>query len=169
MLWYLSNRANPAAAKLADRHYSRQKPGTSQFVSPGRCVVLLTKDCDALWVSSWPKFVRHQWHGAWNCAIFRNESKFLSSILIRQAIAATQYLWGLPPSEGMITFVNTEKIKPKSPWNKNQFPWGRCFQKAGFKPAKPNPWTKSGKFVLELPYDKFPTPQPPIDAQLCLF
>lgn len=32
MLWHLSHRADPASAEIADRHYSRQKPGTPQFV-----------------------------------------------------------------------------------------------------------------------------------------
>src|SRR5690242_7545534 len=51
--WYLSHRADPRAVPLADRHYNRQKPGTPQFVPPGRCLVLLTADAGALWVTSW--------------------------------------------------------------------------------------------------------------------
>lgn len=42
MRWCTSNRADPAAARLADRHYNRQKPGTPQFVPTGSCV-------DRLW------------------------------------------------------------------------------------------------------------------------
>lgn len=52
--WRRSDRADPAALILADRHYSRQKPGTPQFVQPGRCLVLVTEDRTALWVTSWP-------------------------------------------------------------------------------------------------------------------
>jgi hypothetical protein len=40
MLWTPSHRADPPARLIADRHYSRQKPGTEQFVKPGRCFVL---------------------------------------------------------------------------------------------------------------------------------
>jgi hypothetical protein len=54
MHWYLSDRADSRALPLADRHYNRQKPGTPQFVPPGRCVVLLTERADALFVMSWP-------------------------------------------------------------------------------------------------------------------
>lgn len=40
MIWQLSDRADPEARRIADRHYNRQKPGTPQFVPPGRCLVL---------------------------------------------------------------------------------------------------------------------------------
>lgn len=39
-LWRLSYRADPITRAIADRHYNRQKPGTAQFVPPGRCLVL---------------------------------------------------------------------------------------------------------------------------------
>jgi hypothetical protein len=37
----LSHRADHRALPLADRHYNRQKPGTPQFVPPGRCMGML--------------------------------------------------------------------------------------------------------------------------------
>jgi hypothetical protein len=95
MHWTLSHRADRRALSLADRHYNRQKPGTPQFVPPGRCVVLLTPNADALWVSSWPlaRYTKHQWADAWVCSYFCNESLVLSSTLITQAVAAIKYLW----------------------------------------------------------------------------
>jgi hypothetical protein len=65
MYWNISYRADPKALPIADRHYNRQKPGTPQFVPPGRCLVLLTENADALWVSSWPfaEYVKHAWGG----------------------------------------------------------------------------------------------------------
>jgi len=63
MIWRLSHRADQEARQIADRHYSRQKPGTPQFVPPGRCLVLV---CDgAYWVTSWPfaEFTKHAWGG----------------------------------------------------------------------------------------------------------
>ena len=65
--WRLSDRFDPAALPLADAHYNRRKPGSPQFVPPGRCLVLLTEDRSALWVTSWPfaQYVRHAWPGAW--------------------------------------------------------------------------------------------------------
>ena len=37
--WHMSHRADPAAKRLADRHYNRQKPNSPQFVPPGSCLV----------------------------------------------------------------------------------------------------------------------------------
>jgi hypothetical protein len=81
--WRLSHRADAAALPLADRHYNRQKPGTPQFVPPGRCMVLLTAAADALWVSSWPfaEYVKHAWAGAWVCSCFRSGADRRSDIL----------------------------------------------------------------------------------------
>lgn len=40
MIWETSWKADPRAREVADRHYNRQKPGTPQFVPPGRALVL---------------------------------------------------------------------------------------------------------------------------------
>ena len=104
MKWQLSDRADPEAVAIADRHYNRQKIGTPQFVPPGRCLVL--KQANALWVTSWPfaKYVRHAWPGAWVNSLFRNEGAGLSSDLITQAVALTRAKWK-PPSLGIVSFV----------------------------------------------------------------
>lgn len=54
MRWVVSDRFDPRALPLADRHYNRQKVGSNQFVPPGSCLVLLTPNADALWVTSAP-------------------------------------------------------------------------------------------------------------------
>ena len=65
MKWHLSHRADKRALPLANRHYNRQSPNSPQFVPPGRCLVLLTQDTGALFVSSWPlaAYVKHAWAG----------------------------------------------------------------------------------------------------------
>jgi hypothetical protein len=75
VIWRLSHRADPEAVAIADRHYNRQKPGTPQFVPPGRCLVLVATEGVALWVTSWPfaEYVRHRWPGAWVNSCFRRE------------------------------------------------------------------------------------------------
>jgi len=150
MRWHESYRASERALPIADRHYNRQKPGTPQFVPPGRCLVLLTDDASALWVTSWPfaEFTKHAWAGAWVCSCFRNEGPHLSSDLVREACAATVEAFGAPPPLGMITFIDTEKTRRK------RDP-GRCFRKAGFVPATPRT-TEGGLVALQLLPNAFP-------------
>lgn len=100
-MWAKSWRADPRAKELADRHYNRQNPDSDQFVPPGRCLVLTadTETGRAYWATSWPyaEYVKHDWPGAWINSAFRNEGAALSSVLIRQAVAATLWRWRVPP------------------------------------------------------------------------
>lgn len=125
--WRLSWRADPDAVAVADRHYNRQKPGTSQFVPPGRCLVLKTADRSAVWTTSWPfpEFVAHAWPGAWVNSLFRNEGPHRSSDLIRWAVAHTRAAWPVVPDLGIVSFVDASKTTPK------QVP-GWCFRHAGW-------------------------------------
>ncbi len=147
---------------MADRHYSRQKIGSPQFVPPGRCLVLYTETETgrALWVTSWPfaEYVKHAWAGAWVCSLFRNEKAALSSLLITQAVAATRYTFGEPPALGMITFVLPSAIRSTNP--------GYCYQRAGFKRCGA---AKDGKPCLQLLPDKMPPACPAIGSQGGLF
>ena len=156
MRWIRSNRADPEVVPLADRHYNRQKIGSPQFAPPGRCVVFKTELRDAFWITSWPyaQYVKHAWAGAWVCSAFRNESIYLSSDLIREAVAATLHLYGSPPDLGMITFVNADKVRKK------RDP-GRCYKKAGFKVVGV---TKGGLIALQLLPVDMPLAAPPMEA-----
>lgn len=139
--WRVTNRADPVACSIADRHYTRQKPGSSQFVPPGRCLVLITDNASALWVTSFPfaEYVKHEWAGAWICSLFRNEGHYLSSALIREAVALTYRRYGEPPSNGMVTFINRGKVRRKRDY-------GRCFLRAGFAVVGE---TKGGLLALQ--------------------
>lgn len=158
MYWRLSYRADIAALPLANRHYSRQKPETGQFVAPGRCVVLTGLGADALWVSLWQKHVDHAWKDAWVCSLFRNESDVLSSALIRQAVAATRFGWPVVPAQGMVTFVDAARVRRK------RDP-GRCFLRAGFEPCGT---TKGGLLAFQMPPDAMPEAEAPVGGQLAL-
>lgn len=160
MRWRLSNRADPAANVLAKRHYSCQSPESDQFVAPGCPVVLLTPAADALWVSLRQRFVDHAWPGAWVCSLFRNEGPYLSSELIREAVAATLWAWGSPPHEGVITFVDPNQVRHK------RDP-GRCFLRAGFFPIGTT--RKRRRLVFQLLPAAMPTEAAPLDAQPWLF
>jgi len=146
LTWRLSTRADPRALALADRHYNRQKIGSPQFVPPGRCLVLLTPNADALWVTSWPfaEHVQHAWAGAFVCSLFRNESSYLSSMLIMEAVEATVAHFGVVPEEGFISFIDRDKTRRK------RDP-GRCYHKAGWKTVGE---TKGGLVAVAL--DHFP-------------
>lgn len=170
MDWFLSHRADKNVIPLADRHYNRQKIGSPQFVPPGTCLVLATEKYDSFWVTSWPKaeYVKHAWAGAWVCSAFRNESDLLSSDLIRQAVSATRSKWEIPPSIGMITFVDPKKVRKKRDF-------GRCYLRAGFRPARCvqhpvkvetcpacNSKTRAGLIALQLLPEDMPDPIAPI-------
>lgn len=154
MLWHVSHRADKRALPIADRHYNRQSVGSDQFVPPGRCIVLLTANADALWVTSWPfaEFTKHAWAGAWVCSCFRNESPHLSSLLISQAVSVTRSIWPEIPKLGMVTFVDPAHVRKKRDW-------GRCYLKAGFERCGE---TKGGLKALILTPEKMPEPSPPL-------
>lgn len=151
--WWLSHRADPLAAALADRHYNRQKIGSPQFVPPGSCLVLLSDDRRAFWVTSYPKaeYVRHAWAGAWMCSAFRSEGAGCASELIRMAVAATRAHYGEPPPLGMVTFVDREKVRPTMVRGRSV--WGWTYRKAGFTEAGE---TKGGLLALQLSPDAMP-------------
>lgn len=155
MHWHMSHRADPKAKALADRHYNRQNPESPQFVPPGRCLVLITGDETAFWITSYPfaEFVRHAWAGAFVCSAFRNEGTTLASDLVRDALAATRWRWPDLPELGMVTFVNAEKVRKK------RDP-GRCFRKAGFRPVG---YTKGGLVALQIRPEEFPAAEAPTD------
>jgi hypothetical protein len=138
--WRLSDRYDPAAVALADRHYSRQKPGTPQFIAPGPYVALISADKTALWVTRWPRYSQHAWAGAWENSLFRKEGDGLASDMIRYAVAHTRARWPAVPDLGMVTFIDAGKIRHK------RDP-GRCYLRAGFRHAG---YTGKGLRVLQL-------------------
>lgn len=150
MTWHLSHRADPRGKRLADRHYSRQTPESDQFVKPGRCLVLWQPN--ALWVTSWPyaEHTKHEWAGAWECSLFRNEGDQLSSTLITEAVAATRWRYGKPPDGGIITFVDAGEVESGEP--------GYCYRCAGWSRAGK---TKGGLYAWQLLPSQMPHPEAP--------
>lgn len=131
--WIRVTKFDPRTAKLADRHYSRRKVGSPQFMPPGETIVLLSTDERAVW--GW-------WRPApssglqsmnrldgWTCTIFRNEGPIQSSALVLDAEQAIRSL-GVPCGpDGLITYVWSAKVRSINP--------GCCFKKAG--------WRRTGK------------------------
>lgn len=168
--WEISYRTDPRARKQADQHYSRQSVGAKNFVKPGSCLVLVLPGDTAYWVTSncIAEYVKHDWAGAWECSAFRNDgSGLIGSDLILDAISATLWKYGTPPSLGMITMVDPSKVAGTFMRidGVKTLVWGYCFIKAGFEYAG---WTKSGKYVLRLRPEKMPEPKQPRNSQTIL-
>src|SRR5215472_5573798 len=161
--WRPSWHADPVAAALADRDYNRQAHGATQFVPPGRRLVLLTADKSAVWVTSWPQsqFVRDAWPGAAVCSLFRNERRdlHLSSDLITAAVAHTRAHWPAAPADGLVTFVDPARTQRK------RDP-GRCLRRAGWQNVG---FTAGGIYVLQQLRSAMPPPAPVPGAQPALF
>jgi hypothetical protein len=120
---------NLSACALADRHYSRRKPGSSQFMPPGQTIVLLTLDELAVW--GWwrphPDSGIQSMNGrdGWTCTIFRNESPTLSSLLVLDAEEVfVEFGLDIGP-DGLLTYVWDAKIRSCNP--------GYCFKRAGYQ------------------------------------
>jgi hypothetical protein len=153
--WLKSHRADPVARELADRHYNRQKIGAPQFAPPGSCCVFVTECRRAFWITSAPfaQYVKHRWRGAWVCSAFRSENAGKASELITSAVAASVAHYGFVPLFGMVTFIDTEKVKPIIVRGKKT--WGYTYLRAGFEHVGE---TEGGLLALQLFASKFPPP-----------
>jgi hypothetical protein len=118
---------------LFDRHYSRQRYRDGRepklFVGPGEKVVLITEECDGLFV--WRRFLDASGQIGVNCAIFRNEGRIRSSELILDAEAVAMRRW---PGERMYTYVDPRGVRSVNP--------GCCFKKAGWRRIGVTKWNK---------------------------
>lgn len=131
--WRRSHRFDTAARLLADRHYSRQKPGSPQFMPPGSCRVLVANNGKSVFGLSFPKaeFVKHAWAGAWVVSIFRNEQAGpLASAMIREAMAIMQTEYDVP-ALGCVTFVDPKRVRGVV--ERGERIKGFCFKRAGFR------------------------------------
>lgn len=125
------------AYAIYQRHYSARKYKTTRhrtlFAGPGEKMILMTLHCDALFV--WRKFIDASGQQGVNCAVFRNESEYLSSTLINEAVG---YAWIRWPGQRLYTYVNPKRIKSTNP--------GYCFKMAGWSQCG---HTKKNLIILE--------------------
>lgn len=147
-VWWLTKDGDVDCLALYQRHYSRRVyadgRSVSLFVGPGEKVVLRTRDADAIW--AWRRFRDDSGQDGINCAVFRNESPFRSSALIRQADAIADCLW---PDCRHYTYVDPARVASGLP--------GACFLAAGWRYARYRGHrmkTKSGLLILERPSGK---------------
>ena len=129
-MWQQVTKFDPRTAALADRHYSRRKIGSRQFMPPGQTMILLSEDEKAVfgWWRPHPALGLSSMNGldGWTCTIFRNEGEARSSelILAAEEILLAKYDCG---PDGLLTYVWSKKIKSTNP--------GYCFKMAGWKRA----------------------------------
>ena len=137
MIWCPTKDGDGSARALYLRHYScreyRDGRKPKLFVGPGEKLVLITPLSDALFV--WRKFISDDSQEGINCAVFRNESEYLSSDLIREADIIADERW---PGERHYTYVNPDRIQSLNP--------GYCFIKAGWQRCGV---TRGGLIILE--------------------
>lgn len=144
--WLACADGDDRARGIFNRHYSRRhyKDGRKPrlFVGPGEKMVLLTQNCQALFV--WRKFISDDGQQGVNCAVFRNEHeghcvnsshKHCSSNLIRRACEMAWQRW---PSERLYTYVDGSKVLSANP--------GYCFKRAGWRKCGES---KKGLVILE--------------------
>jgi hypothetical protein len=136
-IWVTIRDGHPSGLYLYERHYSAHKYADGRirklFCGPGEKLVLLSPEHDALFV--WRKFIDKSGQQGINCAIFRNESQSLSSVLILDAMRLG---WERFPGQRFYTYVNSKKIKSTNP--------GYCFKMAGWNKCGV---TKGGLIILE--------------------
>lgn len=135
--WYLTKDGDRDCLAMYLKHYSAKRYADgrkrNQFVGPGQTIVLRTIDATAVFV--WRKFIDDSGQQGINCAMFRNESEYQSSDLIRQADAIADFCW---PRERHYTYVNAKKVRSTNP--------GYCFLRAGWTRCGT---TKNGLIILE--------------------
>jgi len=126
--WLVVKDGDPRARALYLRHYSARKAeskATGTFVGPGEKMVLLSKDCQAIWVWRKMKYRRDDQWGI-ECFAFRNESSVLSSELILEAEQLGLRRW---PGARLWTYVDPSEVGSSNP--------GFCYEQAG--------WSNLGK------------------------
>lgn len=135
-VWHRVTKFDARAAALADRHYSRQTRGASQFMPPGRTLVLLSEDELAVWgvcENVDPRGAR-----AWRVTIFRNEGPLLSSRLVALATAETFRAWGSErPAVPLTTEIDPLAVASVHP--------GYCFKRAGWRFVRRTDGARKGR------------------------
>lgn len=124
--WERTTRSDEAVRALRTRHYSTLGSTGRTVGPPGRVLVLRTPDGLAAWITHYPlPGLAFDGLDAWRCSLFRNEGDRISSELIAEARAMTAQLWGDPPPDGWVTWVDPRAVASPNP--------GYCFKVDGWE------------------------------------
>ena len=134
--WFQCRDGDDGAREIYERHYSRHHYADGRqpklFVGPGEKCVLITEAGDAIW--AWRRYISDDGQDGVNCAIFRNESEVLSSLLILDAEKIAAKRW---PGQRLFTYIKPNAIRSTNP--------GACYKKAGWRTCG---ITKVNKLVI---------------------
>lgn len=142
--WTPTHKGDVRCRLLADRHYSRQRPGHPMWTRPGYNYVLYLEHegKGAVWCWWRPKWEagvgRFDGLQALECTIFRNETSHRSSELVCEAVSALylpeaeQALSIKEPSQ-LLLITGVSSPKTAKGRSRNSLP-GACFRHAGWAP-----------------------------------
>lgn len=152
--WIPVGREDSLAAEIADRHYSRQTPGSHGFMPPGKCVAFIHVGIKG--AALWSAVLNLDPIGElrWRNTIFRNESDSLSSQLIIMATRATYLEWTLRYSDLPSVPLRTEvDIKATEHRRSRTVQPGHCYRMAGWREVREIPAShgRPAKVELEAP------------------
>lgn len=144
MRWIETDKGDPRCRELADRHYTRQTPGHPMWCRPGWNQVLYAEQRIVAHRSAAFCWFRPKWESgirgterkdglrAIECALFRNQTRYRSSALIREAIAILmgwEHALDVAWPDGIITGISSEKTRGGRHVDHDP---GWCFREAGF-------------------------------------
>jgi hypothetical protein len=151
-MWFRVDKFDARAARLADRHYSRQTVGADQCLGPGQTLLMLSLDELAVWgvVCNLDPVGALRWCNS----LFHSESPKRASSLIEKATDMTRDYWsrhyGGWPDAPLTTEIDvTATARHRSPWH----PPGWCYLKAGWRKVRDIAAShgRSAKVELEAP------------------
>lgn len=129
MHWLIVTKFDTGTCALADRHYSRRKIGSPQFMPPGQTMVLANAERSAVfgWWRPDPASGLRAMNllDGWTCTIFRNEGRVRSSDLILEAEVMLVSSGRDIGPDGFLTYVGDRKVRSTNP--------GYCFKMAGWR------------------------------------
>ncbi len=150
-VWFRVDKFDPRAAKLADRHYSRQTVGAEQCLGPGQTLLMITPDALAVWgvVCNLDPVGDVRWRNT----IFHNESPTRSSDLIRVATAFTYVRWERHYGRPGVRLTTEIDIAATAARRSRHAPPGHCYLAAGWRKVRDMPAEhgRSAKVELEAP------------------
>lgn len=147
--WLAVHKGDLRARALADRHYTRKRPGHPQWTRPGYNYVLVTPCGRACFVWWRPKYEagveRYDGLRCLECTIFRREGPPPhlgglpeASELVEGAVSALdwpeawQYLGGELPICAQLPTLLVTGVGSRQTAARQVAPPGRCFREAGF-------------------------------------